>query len=79
MQPIDVLLPACGGPSAAAATRLFQSLLARTSIDMSAPTAGANGGVACVSGVTAQLPTAAAINRALYCGFSQVRTALADP
>ncbi len=77
VQSINLLLPACGGRSAAAATRLFRSLLARSGMEVLAPTASPSGGVACVSGVTVQMPTAAAVNRALYCGFAQVCTELA--
>ena len=64
MQPVEILLPACGGPTAAAAIRLFQAFMGRVGADAAVAT--------CVTAVATQHSTAVAINRALYCGFPQV-------
>jgi hypothetical protein len=69
---VDVLLPACNGQSAAATVRLLQLLMGRMGGNATAAAVDVGGEATCVSTVAAQLPTAAAINSELYCGFPQV-------
>ena len=71
-QVVDVMMPACNGQGAAAAVRLLQLLLGRMGGNTTAAALDMGGTATCVPAVAVQQPTAAAINRALYCGFPQV-------
>ena len=72
VQVVDVLLPACNGQSAAAAVRLLQLLVGRMGGNATAAAVDVGGEATCVPAAAVQLPTAAAINSDLFCGFPQV-------